>query len=482
MATEVKLPELAEGVDTGDVLSVAVREGDIVEADAPLMELETGKATVTLPAPAKGKVSRVMVKAGDKVRVGQTLFVLDDDTGAQPAVAEASAQPAPAEAAPPKPEPAAPPAQPAEPKSAAAESRPPAESKNYAERSAPASQEVLTERSDEDREHGTAGHSMADDEDLFEPELPSPEVQGHPSYPAGPAVRRIARELHIDLGAVKGSGPKGRILVEDLDPHIQSYIAQRGGGRAPAATAAQPELPDFSKWGPVRREKMSSLRRKIAENLARAWAATPHVHQFHEVDVTHLVELQKRYRERSRQQGGPALTLMPFIMKAVTALLKEFPKFNSSFDPGAEEIIYKDYYDIGVAVDTPAGLVVPVVRAADTKPILQLAAELAELSQRTRDRKVSPEELQGSTFTISNLGSIGGGAFTPIVNSPNVAILGTARAAARPVYIEGSIQPRSIMPLCLGYDHRVIDGAEGARFVVRLAEILEDFEALALGF
>ncbi|MCX7718417.1 MAG: 2-oxo acid dehydrogenase subunit E2 [Candidatus Sumerlaeaceae bacterium] len=440
MTIEVKLPPIADGVDKGDVAAVHVKPGDIVKADDPLIEVESDKATIPVPAPADGRVARVLVKQGDKIRVGQLIVELEQVAAA---VSGAAAPPASAE-----------PVKPLSPGLTPREDRP----------------------------------IMMDEPP---PPSPLPPVQTAPPpggldenqhIPAGPAVRRIARELGIDLRRVRGSGRNGRITVEDLDPYIRQYVAARGGV-APSGPAFAPvELPDFSQWGPVRSEKASTLRVKIADKLAQAWATVPHVHHHHEADITGLAAMQKRYKDRVAERGA-SLTLTPFLLKALVIALKEFPVFNASYDAARGEIIYKDYYHIGVAVDTDAGLIVPVVRDVDKKTIMQLAADLADLSRRTRERKVTPDELRGGTFTLSNLGGIGGGHFNPIINTPEVAILGTGRAVQKPVFAaDGSVQARLMMPLTLGYDHRVIDGADGARFLVRLVDILENFEATILGF
>ncbi|MGC8841704.1 MAG: 2-oxo acid dehydrogenase subunit E2 [Candidatus Sumerlaeaceae bacterium] len=434
---EVKLPQLADGVEAADVLNVLVREGDIIQPDDPLIELESEKATVAVPSPTGGKVEKLFVKAGDKVRVGETIALIatSAEEGGTAAEAQVSSQENQEEA-------------------------------GGAALKTTAATLVQADTAPHEQPVQPLAPSVTTDEDFI---------------PAGPAVRRIAREIGLDLRRVKGSGKNGRILIEDLDPYIEEYVRKRGGQLAGGAGVPVPELPDFAKWGPIRRVKIEPLRRKISEHLIQAWLSIPHVHQFHEADITELLALQKRHRERVKQMGA-SLTLTPFLMKAVVIALKEFPEFNASFDVRNEEIVYKDYYHIGVAVDTPAGLIVPVIRDVDKKTIVELALELADVAQRTRDRKVTLEELRGGTFTISNLGSIGGGYFTPIVNSPEVAILGVGRAAKRLALIEGQVAERSILPLCVGYDHRLIDGAKGARFVVRVAEVLENFEATFLGF
>lgn len=435
---EVKLPQLADGVERGDVLNVLVKEGDVIQAEDPVVELESEKATLAVPSPVGGKVVKVLVKAGDKVRVGETIVIVASAKGT---VAEPSENLVTAPAGSVKPAPAASPS-PAAPTVVAGVAEP------HRQPVQPLAPAVTT------------------DEDFI---------------PASPAVRRIAREIGLDLRRVKGSGKNGRILIEDLDPYIQEFVQKRGAALVGAPMAPAVELPDFAQWGPVRRVKIEPIRRKISEHLSQAWLSIPHVHQFHEADISDLLALQKRHRERVKQMGA-ALTLTPFLMKAVVIALKEYPEFNASFDVRNEEIIYKDYYHLGIAVDTPAGLIVPVIRDVDKKTIVELAIELADIAERTRQRKVSLEELRGSTFTISNLGSIGGGHFTPIVNSPEVAILGVGRASKRLVMNNGQVEERAFLPLCVGYDHRVIDGAQGARFIVRVAEVLENFEATFLGF
>ncbi len=449
MATEVKLPELAEGVDKGEVTEVFVKEGDVIDRDTPLIEVNAEKATLTVPSTVKGRIAKLLVKKGDKVAVGEAFLTIDDD------------EVAPA-AAPPK--------------------------KEEAKAPAAAAPSETTESRDDSAPEGNPADYI---ESTEEPEPSSADKKLVPTQfskddliPAGPAVRRIARELRIDLGQVSGSGRNGRIVVDDLDPYIKGYVARRSGGAPAGSTGgfAPVELPDFSKFGPVRRERADAMRRKIAERMGQAWASVPHVHQFHEADVTELLGLMKRQKERVKQAGG-SLTFTVFAMKAAVLALKEFPQFNATWDPQNGEVIYKEYYNIGVAVDTPAGLLVPVVRDVDKKTLVELAIELPQLAQRTRDKKMSVEDLRGGSFTISNLGGIGGTHFTPIVNIPEVAILGIGRSQRRPVFDkDGEVVGRDLCPIVVGYDHRVIDGADGARFTARLVEILENFEAAFLGF
>ena len=451
MPTEVKLPELAEGVEKGDVVNLMVKVGDEIDIDTPLLEVESEKATLTVPSSAKGKITKLLIKQGDKVSVGQTILELESGNGAT--------APTPEKAAPP-----------------AAEKAPQGAAKK---------QDTKADNDTVDEEGDTTGDRIERVEEPEQTAAPAapPQRTSDDMIPAGPAVRRIARELGINLGSVQGSGKNGRITVEDLDPYIKGYVAQRGNGGGPGFAAAPAiELPDFSKFGPIRRERTDTLRRKIAEKMTQSWTTVPHVHQFADADVTDLMSLMKRHKDRVKESGG-ALTFTVFALKAVALALKQFPQFNVTYDVAKQEIIQKDYIHIGVAVDTPAGLIVPVVRDVDKKPLVQLAIELNELATKTRDRKTSIDDLRGGSFTISNLGGIGGTHFTPIINTPEVAILGIGRSQRKPAFDDkGQVVARDICPICVGYDQRVIDGADGARFTVRLVEILENFEAAFLGF
>lgn len=460
MATEVKLPELAEGVEKGDVVNLMVKVGDEIDIDTPLLEVESEKATLTVPSTIKGKVTKVLIQQGQKVAVGQPIFEVETGNGAAAPVQKSATQEKPQAAS-------------------------PAGSKD---KKAAEKQEQAKGENDADVEGDTTGDRI---ERVEEPDHTAQAQTQPPAprssdelIPAGPAVRRIARELGINLANVQGSGRNGRITVEDLDPYIKGYVSQRGnGGGAGFGPAVAPiELPDFSKFGPVRRERAESLRRKIADKMTQSWMTVPHVHQFAEADVTDLMSLMKRHKERVKEAGG-ALTFTVFALKAAALALKQFPQFNVTYDVAKQEIVHKDYIHIGVAVDTPAGLIVPVVRDVDKKQLVELAVELNELAQKTRDRKTSIDDLRGGTFTISNLGGIGGSHFTPIINTPEVAILGIGRSQRKPMFGEnGEVVARDICPICVGYDHRVIDGADGARFTMRLVEILENFEAAFLGF
>ena len=418
---EVKLPELGDNVTQATVVGVLVKEGDRVEPGQPLLELETDKAVVEVPAEAGGVVKRVLVKVGDEVRPGQPFLELAEAEGG-------------AEAPPLK-----------------AEERPEAPAPKAAEAPRPAPQEG--------------------------PPAPPEAPSERRLIPAAPSIRRLARELGVDLTRLRGTGLAGRITEEDV--RRAAGLGEAAPAALPAAPA--PRLPDFTKWGPVRREPMSGVRKATVRSMSQAWAQVPMVTHFDEADVTELEALRKQYAKKAEEKGF-RLTLTAFLLKALALTLKAFPKFNASLDVEAQEIVYKDYIHIGVAVDTPHGLLVPVIRDVDRKGVLRLAEELQEISQRARERKLSPEEMQGATFSLSNLGGIGGTGFTPIVNWPEVAILGVSRSQMKPLWDPGkeAFVPRLVMPFSLTYDHRLIDGADAARFCRHLAGILEDPLGLAL--
>jgi pyruvate dehydrogenase E2 component (dihydrolipoamide acetyltransferase) len=423
---DIKLPRLGEGAESGTVVSIFVKPGDQVKEGQTILELENEKAVAPIPASASGRVAKLYVKEGDKLSVGQSILALEGDgaSATPPAV---------------KPAPAAP---------------------RTEARSTPAPAPVSQPQ-----------RPVA--------EVPSMEVIGEPvsneAIAASPTVRKLARDLGVDLTRVRGSQRGGRIVVEDLRVYVQQLqqrvLEQKA---APVATAPKPvaESIDFSKWGPISRKPLSSLRKIIAQRMHESWTSVPRVTQFDEADITAIVELRKKF-VATYEKKGANLTLTPFLMKAVVDALKKHPIFNSSLDEAAGEIVFKDYYHIGIAVDTEQGLIVPVVRDVDKKSLLKLSKELAELAEKARQRKVSGDELKGGTFTISNQGGIGGSFFTPIVNKPEVAILGVGRGALKPVVRDGKIEPRMLLPLGLSYDHRVIDGGTAARFIVEVVHALE---------
>ncbi len=405
MLIDIFLPELGENITEGAVSKVLVKAGDALKKGQNILEMETNKAVFEVPSQHDGVIKEILVKAGATVKVGQAILKIE--SGASPATATAKTVPA---AVPPKPETKHPDVQP-------------------------------------------------------KAEAPQPTVHMpvRKDVHAAPSVRLFAREIGIDIGQVPGTGSGGRISTDDVKAYAKSIILG-GAGRT-----AQPSLPNFAKWGGVKREAMNNVRRKTAEHLSHAWQAIPHVTQFDKADITQLEQLRKNLAGQ-----GKKLSITPFLVKVTAAALKRFPQFNASVDMAANEIIYKDYYNIGVAVDTDRGLLVPVVKNADQKTVLQIADELTALAERARARKTTIEEMQGGCFSISNLGGIGGTFFVPIVNWPEVAILGVSRGVMEAVYADGQFTPKLMLPLSLSYDHRVIDGADGARFIRFIAEALQN--------
>jgi pyruvate dehydrogenase E2 component (dihydrolipoyllysine-residue acetyltransferase) len=446
MQREFRLPELGENIEKGDLVKVLVSVGDLIKPDQSLVELETDKATFEVPSTISGKVQAIYVKEGEKVKVGQLILTVEDgaSSGAErpkKAVPVAAAKKAaPAKAAEKK----------AETQVAEAEQK--------AEVEAPPA----------------ATAAVAEAKSLQTEESPLPTKIA----PAAPSVRRAARELGVDINRVPGSGPGGRISVEDVKAFVRG-ITTGAPAVAPGLQVPAAVLPDFSRWGPVERQPMRAVRRKTAEHLAYAWATIPHVTQFDQADITELEELRKRFGAKAEASSGK-LTVTAIALKVVASALKRFPQFSAAIDAAREEIIYRRYYHVGVAVDTERGLLVPVVRDVDRKNILELSAELNALAEKARQKQLKPEEMEGGVFTITNLGGIGGTHFTPIVNSPEVAILGISRSGLQPVYHDGHFEPRLMLPLSLSYDHRLIDGADAARFLRWAAEAFEQLSLLSL--
>jgi len=452
----VELPFLAEGVEGGDVVQVLVHEGDQVTEGQSLIELETDKATVPVPAPAAGKITRLLVRQGDHLKVGQALVELEGaDSEAQASKTSAPERPAIAPA--PQPPPAV---------------------------------EAAHAHSVQQREGHKAPPPPAPPSSPVEkPEQPPTEpVHAAPAadrlqsaaatIAAPPSVRRLARELGVDLTQVKGSEAGGRITAEDVKTYVRERTRRLG---SPSSRDGNDKGGVFTTmYGSERREALPSIRRKIVATMTQAWTTIPHVHQFQDADITDLLQLHKRYAPQFKQKGA-TLTLTILFLKAVTHALKLYPQFNATLDLTNGEVIYKDYYNIGVAVDTPAGLIVPVVHNVDQKDLLQISLELADLAERTRKREIKLEELRGATFTVSNMGGLGAGPFTPIIYPPQVAILGVGKGRMTPVYREGQFVPRTMLPLCVAYDHRLIDGSDGVRFTNEIVKVLEDFQAMFLG-
>jgi pyruvate dehydrogenase E2 component (dihydrolipoamide acetyltransferase) len=429
MATEFKLPDLGENIASGDVVTVFVSEGDIVKPGQPLLEVETDKAVIEVPCPPGGLVEKVLVKKGDTVKVGETLVLLGSAAGAQ---SKPAAAPQPASAPPATQQPTAKPAPvvAAAPPPAATESRKP---------SAP--------------------------EPAFDPEPVAAVATA--VEPAGPAVRRLARELGVDLARVQGSGPAGRIVREDVIAAVRNASAA-----APAAGQRGSGGSERDDWGPIRREQMSRMRKTIAANMMRSVSTIPHLTNFDDADVTELERLRKE-SAAEYAKSNLKLTALAFVIKAVSLSLRQHPAINATIDPEKGEIVYKDYVNVGLAVDTPRGLVVPVLRDCDQLSIPQIAQSITDTAEKAKNAQYAVEDLRGGTFTISNLGAVGGAYSTPIINWPEAAILLLGRSRKMPVVHEDRVEPRLMMPLSLSYDHRLIDGAMAARFLNEVIGYLE---------
>lgn len=469
MSIEFRLPELGENITEAEVAEILVSEGDRIESEQSVMELETEKAVVELPCPHAGVVSKVHVSDGDTIQVGSVVLTIDDsaddsdDSGDSSQESDEKAE------------------QKQEQKQEAEEKKEPESDSDDSDSQAKdeeKSDDTGDDAPEEDKEKSSEKQQPAKAESKSEPasktedKPASPEHKGGgPPPPAGPATRHMARRLGVDLRQVKGSADGGRITPEDVEAYVSSRLkaepAESGGAAQPAPT----KLPDFTKFGPVERKKLSKLNRTAAAQLSRSWNEIPHVTQHELADVTDLDSVRRKYMQ-SVGKDGPKVTVTAVVAKACAQLLSEMPHFNSSFDAETGELVLKNYYHIGVAVDTEHGLVVPVIRDADEKSILEIASELTELADKARDRKLDLADMQGATFTITNLGGIGGTCFTPIVNHPEVAILGLSRSRPQPAYVDGNLAERLMLPLSLSYDHRVINGADAARFVVRLSALL----------
>jgi pyruvate dehydrogenase E2 component (dihydrolipoamide acetyltransferase) len=438
MATEIKLPQLGENLPGGDVLDVKVAPGDDISPGQTLLEVEAEKSTVEVPSPLGGRVQQLLVKKGDAITVGQVLAVVEE-TG-----------------------------------SAAETAKTPQAKSTNGEQGVAAPLRVREEQapSGDGQEKQKPKTAPAGREKpttpLSPPAPPSPAEKGGSEKPlvaAGPATRRLARELGIDLAQVHGTAPGGRVVQEDIKAFVRG-LASAGPGRA--AGRQEPALPDFTRWGEAERQPLDGIRRKTAEQMSLAWSLIPHVIQHDLADVTELEAFRKEQEGR-----GPKLTITAFALKAAAIALRQFAQFNASLDLQNNQLIVKRYIHIGVAVDTERGLLVPVLRDVDQKSVQQLAEELAAVAERARQKKLQPDEMRGGSFTITNLGGIGGTGFTPIINYPEVAILGLSRSRLQPTIRDGQVTPRLLLPLSLSYDHRVIDGAAAARFARRVAEMLE---------
>jgi len=465
MAVDFTLPELGENVEKGDVVRILVAPGDVIRPDQPVLELETDKATIEVPATVGGKVLEVKVKAGQKVKVGQVVLTLDPVVQPAPGASvpqRRASDPNPRRRAS-DPLPAAPPRPAAPPVPAPAPVPAPRPSRLEAVAAATAS-------TGDAAAPAKPPAAVVDITTARPAAVAAPAADRQTPVAAAPSVRRLARELGVDVAEVKGTGPGGRVHEDDVKQYVKGITT--GAARRPGlpGTLAQ-VLPDFTKWGEIDVRPMSNIRRKTAEHLSIAWQA-PHVTQHDKADITALEEFRTAYGARVEKAGGK-LTVTSIVIKVVAAAIAKYPQFASSVDLANESIVFKKYCHIGVAVDTPNGLLVPVIRDANRKTVTQIAVELAGLSQRARDRKLTLEEMTGSVFSITNLGGIGGTSFTPIINQPEVAILGLSRTAIEPVYKGGQFVPRHMLPLSLSYDHRAIDGADAARFLRFVADGLE---------
>ena len=470
--TDFTLPELGENIKAGDVLRVLVKPGDTIAKDQPVLELETDKATIEVPSSVAGQVKDVRVKAGDKVKVGQSILSVEDGAASGPKPAEAKGTPAkPAEAA-------------AAKQGGEGGTAP---RNDQAVGANTAAKVPAGDGGQEQHIEGTKRETAADKSGVTNkvvdisrgargPVEAAPPENEFPPAPAAPSVRRTARELGVDINEVAGSGDGGRISVDDVKAHVKRLVSSGGGGRGSVSAEA---LPDFTRWGDVERQPMRAVRRKTAEHLSVAWATIPHVTQCDLADITALEESRKKYAKQVEEAGG-SLTVTAIAVKIVASALKVFPQFYASIDLAAGEIVTKKFVNIGIAVDTDRGLLVPVIRDADKKNVTQISVELAQLSEKARSRKIALEEMQGGCFSISNLGGIGGTYFTPIVNAPEVAILGISRASVQPKFENGQFVPRTMLPLSLSYDHRAIDGADGIRFLRWIVSAFEEPFVIAL--
>jgi pyruvate dehydrogenase E2 component (dihydrolipoamide acetyltransferase) len=459
---DFKLPSLGEDIQDADVLKILVSEGDTVTVDQPIMEIETEKATLDVPAEVAGTVSKIHVAEGDTIAVGQLIITIDAGEASKPAPAQEEAVP--------------------EPKTAAPEATPNAKE--------PAEQPDA-ERDTEEPARVAPDATARPDPTEPAREAPRPAASTETAAPgdraafAAPSVRKFAREVGVDIDNVEGTGPGGRISEDDVKLAARNRPAPAS---APAAAASAPggasefrELPDFTRWGPVSREKLSRLRRTVSRNMAQAWTEIPHVHLQHHADITAMEELRQQFKGRAQAAGGN-LTISVMMLKVVASALRAHPKVNSSYDVEAQELILKDYIHLGVAVDTERGLVVPKIENVDEKNIIELSIELNGIAERARTNSLTVEELTGSTFTVTNLGSLGTGYFAPIINWPEVAVLGLGRAQQQAIWSaeKKAFEPRLIMPMSLGHDHRVLDGADGARFMTWIVEAIKNPMLMAL--
>ena len=492
MIVEVRLPEISENVSSGDVTKVLVKVGDTVAVDQPLVELETEKAVFEVPSTAAGVVTEIRLKAGDSLEVGGVIAKIETEATAG-AARSGEKQPAGAENAAPEkpsvPEEKSPPhaaSEPAEPKPTPAPAPAPQERTEERRPAANAPQPTPARPVSQDARPAQAGSQESTAENIRDTVVAVAQEQGA-AVPASPTVRRMARELGVDINQVRGTGPGGRISSEDVSAFAKSIISGASSQGGPVQTGPSSigpaqtvrALPDFSRYGEVERTPLTKIRALTAQSMSYAWQTVAHVTQHDEADITALEVARKKYAPRV-EQGGGKLTMTAILVKVCASALHKFPDFNASIDVARGEIVHKKYFNIGIAVDTERGLLVPVIKYVNDKNLVSIASDVTELAEKARTKRIMPDEMEGGCFTISNLGGIGGVGFTPIVYAPEVAILGVSRASMKPVYVNNSFEPRLILPLSLSYDHRLIDGAAAARFLRWVCEALENPILLAI--
>ncbi len=474
MIKEIKLPEIADNIDSAIVLTILVSEGDQIEKDQDILEMESDKATFEMPSDFAGKVKEIKVKEGDEVKIGQVVMTVETDEEGEEEKKEEKGKGEEEKGAEEKEEEKE---EGEEEKGEKEKKEKEKEEKEKEEKGEADEKKEKEEKREEEEEKAEDEEEEEEDREAGGKEEKKKEAEEKPAagekpeIAAAPSIRRLARELGVDIQKVEGTGPYDRITSDDVKAYAKSIVQQ--SGHEAAAVSEDYELPDQSKFGPVERKPMESIRQRIAKNMTASWQTIPHVFHFDKADVTELEAFRKKY-EREAEKQGAKLTVTAILLKILAKALEIFPRFNASLDMKNGEIVYKKYYHIGVAVDTDRGLLVPVIRDVDKKSILTLSKELGEMAEKARNKKIKPEELGGGNMALSNLGGIGGTNFTPIVYRPNVAILGVSRTATEAVYIDGEFKPRMILPLSLSYDHRLIDGAEAARFMRWLCEALEN--------
>jgi pyruvate dehydrogenase E2 component (dihydrolipoamide acetyltransferase) len=438
------IPELGENIKSATIVKILVAPGDIIKPDQSVLELETDKATIEVPSDVSGKIVAILVSEGDQVSIGQTVFTVNEAANEAENIKSDT-------------------------------SKPIAENKVIAVATEVETVETSGIIQEEKKSTPSApinfGADTPDSPKVILVDQQPPILQQ--AAPAAPSVRRLAREIGVDVNQVKGSGPGGRIVMDDVKAHSKALHQQSGDMQHIRAEQHYEALPDFSKFGEISTESMSNIRRKTAEHLSYAWHTIPHVTQFDKADITNLEDFRKSY-SKSAEKYGVKLTVTAILVKVIASALKKFPQFNASVDMHNKTIIYKKYYNVGIAVDTEFGLIVPVIKDADKLNIIEISGKINELAEKARTKKIAPADMQGACFTITNLGGIGGTAFTPIVNAPEAAILGVSKGSFEPVYENGTFVPRLMLPLSLSYDHRLIDGADGIRFLRWVIEALEN--------